>query len=235
MRKLLVLILAIGVTACTMVPPSGTTSGDGIGVTSAPASASASNDMSDTALTTNTPSRQFSHSVDLTMYVSNDKDESVRSKISNLVETFGGYVEQSSFLHVVAYVPTQNSDEFLGRLGRDVAKLHDVRHETYEITSIATATATRLDELKARRARYLDMLNQGDISVSEKLSVEQALSQVESQIAVLTKNIKAMQNMADYTRVDIDLDNTPMWARILCTPLTPIFGPIIIVGLIILL
>lgn len=142
--------------------------------------------------------------------------EKSTSDFENTVASYGGYIESSSVegtrlgssgskrnASYTARVPADRLGEFLnsaGSVGTVVSRStggEDVTQSYYD-------TDTRLKSLKTEQARLLELMQKAE-KIDDVLSIEQRLTDVQTQIEQLTGELKKMDSLVSLATVTVSI------------------------------
>ena len=142
--------------------------------------------------------------------------EKSTSDFENTVASYGGYIENSSVegtrlgssgskrnASYTARVPADRLGEFLnsaGSVGTVVSRStggEDVTQSYYD-------TDTRLKSLKTEQARLLELMQKAE-KIDDVLSIEQRLTDVQTQIEQLTGELKKMDSLVSLATVTVSI------------------------------
>lgn len=135
--------------------------------------------------------------------------------LTRLPDQFGGKVEtvdqgtnyygsdEQRYYNVTYRIPTDRLDDFLTELEKDRPIFHKYYNQ-YTVTDTYNQTEARLNTLIATEERYLNLLEKAE-SIEDIIAVEQALTNVQSEIEWLTITKDRFDKDIDYTAVRVSL------------------------------
>lgn len=135
--------------------------------------------------------------------------------LTRLPDQFGGKVEtvdqgtnyygsdEQRYYNVTYRIPTDRLDDFLAELEKDRPIFHKYYNQ-YTVTDTYNQTEARLNTLIATEERYLSLLEKAE-SIEDIIAVEQALTNVQSEIEWLTITKDRFDKDIDYTAVRVSL------------------------------
>lgn len=115
---------------------------------------------------------------------------------------YSGSREQR-YYNVMYRIPTGRLDDFLAELERD-RPIYRKYYNQYSVTDSYNQTEARLKTLKASEARYLALLEKAE-EIVDIIAIEQAVSNVQSEIEWLTQTIDSYDKDIDFTAVRVNL------------------------------
>ncbi len=153
--------------------------------------------------------RKVTRNASLLIAVQNVKEADIR--IQQMTGDFGGYIQSSGVWQengrvqgkMTLRVPDGKLDDFitgleaLGNVERKNITGKDVTEEYYD-------AAARKATLEKQEKRILDLLNRAG-TLKELLEIENELARVRGQIESLQARLKVLDNLTDYSTVNIDL------------------------------
>lgn len=92
----------------------------------------------------------------------------------------------------------------------EIAKLGKVTYRKITVTDVTAKTikqTARLNKMKARRDR-LKALYRGAKTVSDKLNIDELLSDIEEDIFSMEEAIKQMQKISKYSRLSLSISQS---------------------------
>ena len=134
------------------------------------------------------------------------RDETADAVIA-LAADHGGYLEQMGEGYVVIRVPVarfEGAFEAVQALGDVVQK----RISAEDVTDAFTDTRLRLDSAKATRERLVALLAKAKTD-EEKLRLIREIKEVTEQIDQLDAAVRLLKNLADYSRISVQLEERP--------------------------
>lgn len=135
--------------------------------------------------------------------------------VTQEIAGLGGYVIESSesnhqnnsSAYATFKIPSQQLEGFKGRLS-EIGKVLNHSTNSNDITNQYYDTQSRLKNLAAQEARYLEILKEAK-TVEEILHIESYLSSTRMQIEQLQGQVKLWDHQVAYSTVTINLQNTP--------------------------
>lgn len=140
--------------------------------------------------------------------------EQSTGKLESLVKSFGGYIENSSVqgtgvrssgsgrtASYTARIPADQLDPFLNaapQVGNVIGK--NVKGE--DVTQTYVDSAARLKALQTERDRILELMKKAD-KVEDLLSIEDRLTQVQSEIEQITARLKTLDTQISLSSVSV--------------------------------
>lgn len=154
--------------------------------------------------------------------------------IEALVKSLKGYVQSSyvprprnetEFSNLVAnlsvMIPTASIDDFILKAG-NTSNIVNERREVYNVTDIYRDTEARINTLKAKEVRLLELLKQSG-SLSDLLMIENELSNTRYEIERLDASIQDYDKRIEYTQFNLTIrevyeyspsERAGLWERI---------------------
>lgn len=124
--------------------------------------------------------------------------------IDALALRHGGYVESSTLSRRVLRIPVQRYRDALAELRR-LGDVLDFQQSTEDVTEQYQDVAARIDNLRALRARYLELLAQAT-TMEQRLAVEKELRRIELELRVLEEERRLLADRAAFATVTVDLE-----------------------------
>lgn len=136
--------------------------------------------------------------------------ETVKS-IKGKVREFDGWIQNSDMNHysdmrtknVTIRLPYKQVDKFLEEIG-EYGTVQSVSDNTRDITLQYADSETRLKNLKTQHKRLLELLETAE-RLEDIISLEDRLSQVESEIDTYSMEIRNYDDLVDYSTVNISI------------------------------
>lgn len=160
--------------------------------------------------------RKLINNADLTMETT--KFTEAIASLEKLSVNLGGYIESSNVYqkgineksynesrngYFVIRIPKEKFEEFLNNLVT-LGVITNKRVYAEDITSKYYDTEARLKVLKAQEERYLEILK-GTNNIEQILEVEKYLTEVRYEIESITVSLKQMDNLVDYSTININI------------------------------
>lgn len=130
-----------------------------------------------------------------------------------IAEHYGGRIEtidqganysgEQRFYHVTYRIPTEKLDAFMAELEKDRPIFHKYYNQ-YSVTDSYNQTEARLKTLQATEERYLALLEKAE-KIEDIIAVEQALTNVQSEIEWLSMTKDRYDKDIDFTAVQVNL------------------------------
>lgn len=156
------------------------------------------------------------------------------SEIEVLVRSLNGYI-QSSYIprprndnefsnleaNLNVMIPTSSIDDFILRTGKTSNIVYE-RREAYNVTDVYRDTESRINTLKAKELRLLDLLKESG-TLSDLLMIENELSNTRYEIERLESSIQDFDTRIKYTQFNITIrevyeyspsEQASLWERI---------------------
>lgn len=136
--------------------------------------------------------------------------ETVKS-VKRKVREFDGWIQNSDMNHysdmrtknVTIRLPYKQVDKFLEEIG-EYGTVQSVSDNTRDITLQYADSETRLKNLKTQHKRLLELLETAE-RLEDIISLEDRLSQVESEIDTYSMEIRNYDDLVDYSTVNISI------------------------------
>ena len=153
------------------------------------------------------------------------------SKLIQLVESSGGYVEGQSTdgrslnaqdtyysrsAQIRARIPADKLDEVTSSVG-ELCNIVSRNDSTDDITDIYYDSQAHLDVLKLQEERLLDILEKAE-RLEDVVTLEKALSDVRYQIESLTASLKRMDSQVTYSYLNLYLQEVGEYNQPINTP-----------------
>jgi hypothetical protein len=156
------------------------------------------------------------------------------SEIEALVRSLNGYIQSSyvpkprndvEFSNLEAslnvMIPTSSIDDFILKTGKTSNLVYE-RREAYNVTDVYRDTESRINTLKAKELRLLDLLKESG-TLSDLLMIENELSNTRYEIERLESSIQDFDTRIKYTQFNITIrevyeftpsEQASLWERI---------------------
>jgi hypothetical protein len=148
----------------------------------------------------------------LTLEVSNQK--AVTDQASNLASSLGGYVASSSFdqsgssSNLVLRIPQQNFTLALHKLG-ELGKVTSQSVSSNDVTEEYVNLQAQLDAYEIEAATLLRIMNSSK-SVTDALSTEEQIQQVQANINQIQGELQVMQRLVAFATINLQLTAPPV-------------------------
>ena len=135
--------------------------------------------------------------------------------LQQLPSQFGGSIEtidqgtryagarEERYYNVTYRIPTERLDDFLAEMEHD-RPIYRKYYNQYSVTDSYNQTEARLKTLQASEDRYLALLEKAE-EIVDIIAIEQALSNVQSEIEWLSRTKDGYDKDIDYTAVHVQL------------------------------
>ncbi|MFK7921162.1 MAG: DUF4349 domain-containing protein [Bacteroidia bacterium] len=129
--------------------------------------------------------------------------DTVRTQVSALAETYGGYVQTGELNQITLRIESQYLDaamtkvEAFGKVDSRSVRSQDVTEQYFDLES-------RINSLTKTRARYLELLDQAE-NVQDILSVEKELERVTQELESLQGRYKLLSDQVAYSTLTVYL------------------------------
>lgn len=124
--------------------------------------------------------------------------------IDALALRHGGYVESSTLSRRVLRIPVRRYREAIAELRR-LGDVLDFQQSTEDVTEQYQDVAARIDNLRALRTRYLELLAQAT-TMEQRLAVEKELRRIELELRVLEEERRLLADRAAFATVTVELE-----------------------------
>lgn len=147
-----------------------------------------------------------------------DRVSVVQAKAKEVVDSFGGYIGDSSPGRMQVRVPADRFEEALDGL----ASLGSVTHRVIkaeEASERVVDLESRLRSLHALRDRLIEMVDRAE-NIKHALEVQQELARVIDQIELINGRLRLTKQQIAYATIDLTISPTPAELRL--TPGIPV-------------
>ena len=152
--------------------------------------------------------RKLTYRVDITIESTRGTDDiqEIGDKVIEL-EGYAGnssieYLENTISGYIYYRVPTNRLDEFLDFINANEGLIR-TSVDVEDITSQYNEVEARLETLAASKAAYEDTLTNGGLTYSEKIAILNEIEDIDTEIALLNKNLASFDNLLDYSMIKI--------------------------------
>lgn len=136
----------------------------------------------------------------------------IKDEIYEKVNSLSGYVQKSSdgqrSAEYIYRVPTAKLNEFLNYVDDYGTTVTSKRVDSTDITSSYSEIEARKEVLTASRSAYLDLLNQGNLSMSDIIAIQDKISALDIEISTIEKQLASYDNLLDYSTITISYYKT---------------------------
>ncbi|MEL7529853.1 MAG: DUF4349 domain-containing protein [Bacteroidota bacterium] len=129
--------------------------------------------------------------------------DTVRTQVSALAQTYGGYVQRGDLNQITLRIESQYLDaamakvESMGKVDSRSIRSQDVTEQYYDLDS-------RINSLEKTRDRYLALLEQAE-GVGDILAVEKELERVTQELEALQGRYKLLADQVAYSTLTVYL------------------------------
>ncbi len=135
------------------------------------------------------------------------KCEEIKNKITSEVEKYSGYIESSLDEEIkskyVYKVPTNQLNSFLKFIDELGEHASTKSVQSTDITTEYSEIEARKEVLIASRQAYLSLLTKEELTMTEILSIQSKLSELDSEIATIEKNLNYYDHLLNYSTITI--------------------------------
>lgn len=145
-----------------------------------------------------------------------DDVASARDSITAKSGALGGYIEaQNEYsdgkeyysISLVFRIPTDRLDEFLGAVD-DCGKVYSRSVSTTDITTEYVNASAQKAALEERKAALTEILNDTQLSASDRVTVINEISEVNEQLQAIGLQLTEYDSLVDYSTVTVNIGRT---------------------------
>lgn len=150
--------------------------------------------------------RKIYYTVD---YDINAKDYTkIKKELSDKVNSLDGYIQKSTdsetYSNYVYRIPTLKLNEFLDYVDAYGDTVESKKVTSTDITTTYSEKEAKKEVLSASRKAYLSLLNDGTLSMSDIIAIQDKISNLDIEISIIEKELASYDNLLDYSTVTID-------------------------------
>lgn len=149
--------------------------------------------------------RKMYYTVDYEIEAENIED--IKAEINDKLLEFDGYIQNSSDSEASAKyvykVPTSNLNSFLDFIDSYGESVNNKNVTATDITSSYSQVEARKEVLLASRAAYLKLLEGDDLNLSDIISVQNKIADIDSELLKIEKDLASYDSLINYSTITI--------------------------------
>ena len=137
--------------------------------------------------------------------IATDEREKVHSRVEELAESMGGFLEYASLSRTLVRIPADSLKFALQRI-EEMGKVESKSVSRTDITGSYQNLEIRLDNALNARKRYQELLKQAN-SVEAAVKVEKELERLNNEIDRLESRFRRMKEDVAYSTIEVNTQN----------------------------